>query len=462
MFINTTKTVINHAKSIVQHIQKSSSLPFSDVFPIQSVISRFAETPCRERVFTPELTILGFLSQVISTDHTCQLAVSRIIAHLVSNGKEAPSANTSAYCQARSRLPVDAISSTAKEIAQELEHETRSEWLWRNRHIKIADGTTLSMPDTPANRAMYPQMKTQKPGVGFPIMRVVGIFSLATGSIIDCATSGYAGKGTGEPTLIRQLLHNFNQGDIFIADTCYCSYFLISLLIDKGVDVVFPQHQGRKTNFTDGKKLGEKDHLVQWAKPNRPQWMSIQTYKEFPDHLTMRETSVSYSRPGFRDVSRILVTTLTCSKTVQPRDLDQIYNYRWFVETDLCSIKEIMGMSILRSRTPAMIHKEVWAYFLAYNLIRKIMAQSAILNQTKPRQMSFKLALQTTYSFWRAGVLSEGNSKNYLCLLKAIAYKKVGNRPGRDEPRKVKRRSKTYKLLMRPRSYYKQENRLVC
>lgn len=462
MFINTTKTVINHAKSIVQNLQKSSTLPFSDILPAESVISRFDTTPCRERVFTPELTMLGFLSQVISSDHSCQLAVSQIIAHLVSNGKQAPSANTSAYCQARSRLPIDVISSAAKEIAQELEDKTPVDWLWRNRHVKIADGTTLSMPDTPANRAMYPQMRTQKPGVGFPIMRVVGIFSLATGSIIDCAISAYAGKGTGEPTLIRQLLLNFNQGDVFIADTCYCSYFLISLLMNKGVDVVFPQHQARQTNFSEGKKLGEKDHLVQWAKPNRPKWMSPQEYKEFPEHITMRETSVSYSRSGFRDVSRILVTTLTCSKTVQSQDLDQLYNYRWFVEVDLCSIKQIMGMSILRSKTPAMIHKEVWTYFLAYNLIRKIMAQSAILNQIKPRQMSFKLALQTTYAFSQAGILSDASDKNYLFLLEAIAYKKVGNRPGRDEPRKVKRRPKTYKLLMRPRNYYKQENQLVC
>lgn len=462
VFINTTKSTINHAKSIIQNLQASSSLPFSDIFPMQWVISRFETTPCRERIFTPELTILGFLSQVISADPSCQLAVSQIIAYLVSNGKKVPSANTSAYCQARSRLPIEVISSAAKEIAQELENKTPDDWLWRNRHVKIADGTTLSMPDTQANRAIYPQMRTQKPGVGFPIMRVVGIFSSATGCIIDCATSVYAGKGTGEPTLIRQLLHNFNQGDIFIADTCYCSYFLISLLINKGVDVVFPQHQARKTNFSDGKKLGEKDHLVQWAKPNRPQWMSAQTYRAFPENITMRETSVSYSRPGFRDVSRTLVTTLTCHKTVQTRDLEQLYNYRWFVEIDLCSIKEIMGMNILRSKTPTMIHKEVWTYFLAYNLIRKIMTQSAILNKVKPRQMSFKLALQTTYSFWNAGILSEIGNKNYLCLLKAIAYKKVGNRPGRDEPRKVKRRPKTYKLLIWPRNYYKNENRLVC
>lgn len=457
MTINTTKTVINHAKSIVQNLQKSSSLPFIDVFPMQSVISKFDETNCRERVFTPEVTILGFLSQVINADRSCQLAVSQIIAHLVRNGKETPSANTSAYCQARSRLPIDIISSTAKEIAIDLENQAQPAWLWRNRHIKIPDGTTVSMPDTQSNQEVYPQLKAQKPGVGFPIMRLVGIFSSTTGAIIDCAMAPYAGKGSGELTLIRQLLHNFNQGDIFLADACYCSYFLIVLLMQKGVDIVFPKKPSRKTDFSSGNCLGKKDHLTAWIKPKKPDWMDKSEYEAFPESIIIRETKVYFNRRGFRDKSMVIVTTLTCDKTVQAQDLCELYGYRWFVELDLCSIKEIMGMNILRSKTPVMVHKEIWAYFLSYNLIRKIMAQSAILNQVRPRQMSFKLALQMTHSFWQAGILSDGNNENYISLLKAIAYKKVGNRAGRHEPRKVKRRPKRHKLLVWPRNYYKQE-----
>ena len=261
MFINTINNTINHAKTIIRELESKQELPFADI--ISAKTPDFEKSNCRDRIFTPVLTIHGFLSQAINADKSCQSAVSQIIAYMARNGREFPSANTAAYCQARSRLPMEVLPSLTREVALNLEKQIPKEWLWRNRHIKIPDGTTLSMPDTNANQAAYPQLKSQKKGVGFPIMRVVGIFSLATGALIDCAMSPYAGKGAGEQTLIRQLLDNFNEGDIFLADACYHSYFLIAALINKRDNIVFPKKPARKTNFSSGERLGSEDHLIE-------------------------------------------------------------------------------------------------------------------------------------------------------------------------------------------------------
>jgi len=407
----------------------------------------------RQRVFSPELTVFGFLSQALGADQSCQAAVSQIIAHLVSQGKSAPSANTSAYSQARSRLSEKILSDLAKESAAELEKQAKLEWLWRNRHVKMPDGTTVSMPDTPENQAMYPQPASQKLGIGFPIARLVGVFSLGTGALLDLAMAPWSGKETGEHALLRQLMHVFEAGDVVLGDAYYGSFFLIAILMKMNVDAVFPMHTSRRHDFRKGKRLGKKDHIVEWKKPAKPEWMDVQTYADYPDTITVRETTIIDARPGHRRKSRILVSTFLNAKEVTPQDLGILYGYRWFVELNLRSVKEIMRMDILRSKTPEMIHKEIWAHILAYNLVRKIMAQAAVIYQRNPREMSFKLALQMMSAFRQAGILSE-NNKIYASFLQSIAYKKVGNRSGRSEPRMVKRRPKAFPRLQKPRDYY--------
>lgn len=455
MSISTINSSLMHVKSVVQNLKADNKLPFTDVLSSESINSKINDIAYRERVFTPELTVYGFLSQALSADPSCQAAVSQIIAHLLSQGKSAPSANTSAYSQARSRLPEKILSDLAKESAIDLERQAKPEWLWRNRHVKMPDGTTVSMPDTPENQAMYPQPASQKEGIGFPIARLVGVFSLSTGALLDLAMAPWSGKETGEHALLRQLMHVFEAGDIILGDAYYGSFFLIAMLLKMNVDAVFPMHASRHHDFRKGKRLGKKDHLVEWKKPAKPAWMDVQTYADYPDTITVRETTIVDARPGYRTKARVLVTTFINAKEVTPQELSVLYGYRWFVELNLRSVKEIMGMDILRGKTPAMVHKEVWAHMLAYNLVRKIMAQAAIMYKRNPREMSFKLALQMILAFRQAGILSE-NNKTYEIFLQSITYKKVGNRPGRSEPRMVKRRPKAFSRLQKPRNSYHQ------
>ena len=453
MSINTIKTAMNHVKSVTQSLQNSQVLPFTDVLSAQSIADKLVEIDYRNRVYSPDVTIFGFLSQVMSADQSCQAAVAQINAHLANQGKNIPSANTSAYCQARERLPLNVLSSSAREVAANLGQEAPAEWQWRGRNVKIFDGSTLSMPDTKANQEMYPQTSSQKEGVGFPIARIVTITSLATGAILDLSIGPYAGKRTGEHALLRQLLHNLQAGDVVLGDEYYGSYFLMAQLMQMGVDCVFPQHNARKTDFRKGDKLGKKDHIVTLNKPAKPEWMDDEIYASFADTIKIREVQTTYSQAGFRDKTKIMITTLLCNEDVSPEDLSVFYGDRWFVELDLRSIKEVMRMDILRGKTPDMVHKEIWTHILAYNLVRKIMAQSAMLHNNKPRKMSFKLALQMICSFRNAGILCEG-SELYFQFLKSIAYKEVGNRPGRNEPRMIKRRPKPTPRMQKPRHLY--------
>ncbi len=222
-----------------------------------------------------------------------------------------------------------------------------------------------------------------------------------------------------------------------------------------GVDAIFPMHAARDCDFRKGEKLGEKDHIVEWIRPAKPEWMDQETYDDMPTEISIREISVTTVRDGFRSQTRILVTTFLNPTKVSKDDLNLIYSCRWWVELDLRAIKTTLKMEILRGKTPAMIHKEIWAHLLAYNMIRKIMAQSALLHDKKPREISFKGALNLIKSFRESGILSENNEKIYFALLKAISGKTVGGRPGRQEPRVVKRRPKAFPRMQKARYLYR-------
>lgn len=222
------------------------------------------------------------------------------------------------------------------------------------------------------------------------------------------------------------------------------------------VDVVFAVNGNRSSDFRRGKRLGKGDHLVQWKKPVRPEWMDEKTYADFPKSITVREAKIISTRPGFRSQSRVVVTTFIDAMDVTQQDLGELYSCRWFVELNLRSVKEVMRMDILRGKTPEIVRKEIWAHILAYNLVRKMIAQAAVMHGRNPCRMSFKLALQMMSAFRQAGILSE-NHEAYGEFLRAIAYKKTGNQPGRCEPRMVKRRPKAFPRLQKPRSFYHKE-----
>jgi len=167
MTIGTINATTNHAQHLVNDLRGRNELPFTDVLSPSDFSQYFSEIPHRNRTFTPDLTLFGFLSQAIGADKSCQAAVSQITTHIICNGNEPPSANTAAYCKARARLPESVLSGLTKNSGQQLENQAKPKWLWRNKHVKLVDGATLSMPDTRENQKIYPQPNTQKKGLVF-------------------------------------------------------------------------------------------------------------------------------------------------------------------------------------------------------------------------------------------------------------------------------------------------------
>ena len=395
----------------------------------------------RERHYPPTLTLSMFLGQVMSADGSCQNTVNEALVNRLLSGMSVGSANTGGYCIARQRLPQEMVSTLARQTGALLGAYTPTGWLWRGRHVKLVDGTTVSMPDTEANQARFPQPGGQAPGVGFPLARLVGVISLTHGAVLDGAMAAYQGKGTGEHGLFRGLKASFVEGDIMLADSYFCSYFLIADMQARGVDVVFEQHGARHTDFRAGEKLGARDHLVQWPRPARPDWMSRETYCSHPKAITVREVKVG---------KKVLVTTLLSPRKTAKADLGALFLQRWQVELDLRNIKTTLGMEALSCKSPEMCEKEMWVYLLAYNLIRLLMAEAALQAGVAPRQLSFKHTLQIWIAWSQRQFLSDAKEDTTTLFL-LIAQLRVGERPGRVEPRAVKRRPKPYPHLNKPR-----------
>jgi hypothetical protein len=314
-----------------------------------------------------------------------------------------------------------------------------------NRSDWSVDGTTVVMPDTPANQADYPQPRSQKPGLGFPLCRMVALICLGSGAVLSAAIGQYRGKGGDEQSLLRSMLDTLERGDLLLGDAFYATYFLLCALRQRDVDAVFEQHGSRQrtTDFRRGRRLGQRDHLIVLQKPViKPGWMSQADYEQAPGRIVVRE---------LRTGGKTLVTTLLCPRQTSKASLKLLYCNRWHVELDLRNIKTTLGMERLSCQTPAMAIKEISIYLLAYNLIRLMMAQAALLIGQLPRQISFKHTVQLWLA-WAQHANSIDHEDKLHGLFVLIAQQKVGGRPGRIEPRAVKRRPKPYPLLTKPRS----------
>jgi hypothetical protein len=396
----------------------------------------------RERLYPPTVTLAMFMKQALEEDRSCQKAVNAWAAQRVAEGLSANSIDTGAYCRARGRLPTEMVVALTREIGRVLSARARIGWRWRGRIVKLVDGSTISMADSEANQSQYPQSCNQAPGVGFPLARILAVICLSTGAVLEAAMGPCEGAGNSELGLLRGLAEAFCAGDVMLADALYCNYFLIATLQAAGVDVVFEQHGGRITDFRRGERLGTRDHRVHWTKPRRPQWMSPEQYQAFPDTLALREVEVA---------GRVLVTTLLEPRRVSKGELAELYAQRWQVELDLRNIKTTLGMHVLSCRSPPMVVKEMWVYLLAYNLIRLLMAQAAAAAELHPRELSFKHTVQL-WTEWTARRLGNAAIHHTADLFRLIAQIRVGNRPGRIEPRMRKRRPKPYPSLQVPRA----------
>jgi hypothetical protein len=415
-----------------------------------------------DRIYSPLVTLWVFLGQVLSRDHSCRAAVARLIAHRVSRGERACSAETGAYCQARKRLPEEFFAAVARKTGQALDEGAQQGWLWKGRRVLVYDGSTVSMPDTAENQQVYPQPPQQQPGLGFPLARIAAFFSLSCGAVIDLAISPYAGKGNSEMGMLRKLWEVLRPGDIMLADRYMSAWHEIYLLKQRGIDTVTRVHHCRRVDFRRGKRLGRGDHIVEWRRPGRIRSINGQTLQSLPERIIIRETLVRILQPGFRCRSMIVISTLLDAKAVTASDLAELNRARWNAELDLRSLKQTMQMDILRFRTPELVRKEIWTHIAAYNLIRTIIAQAACKHRIEPRTISFKGAVQTLEAFQpliaTQGDRDTAHRRNlYQKLLDAVATHRVADRPDRFEPRQRKRRQKKYDRMMKPRNELKRE-----
>jgi hypothetical protein len=410
-------------------------------------------------IYTPEVTTWVFLSQCLSADHSCRDAVARLAAWRVTQGLHACSAETGAYCTARDHLPEETCKQLVRQTGKELEEQSPREWLWHGRRVRTADGTTMTMPDTEANQAEYPQQKNQKPGCGFPIARVLVIFSLAVGTVLEVAIRPYEGKLTGENSMLRTLHDSFAAGDVVLADRYFSGWFDLALLHQRSVDVVVRKHQLRANDFRAGRRLGHDDHVVCWTKPSRPKWMSRECHAGLPHELVLREVRVRVRQRGFRVKTLVVVTTLLDAEEFSADAIADLYRLRWQAELNLRSLKTVLSMEHLRCKTPHRVRNELYMHLLGYNLIRKAMALAASESAICPWQVSFKGTLQTLNTFLPLLGSCMNIADGCKALLACLATHIVGDRPDRYEPRLVKRRPKQYKHLREPRHNYKKRVR---
>jgi putative transposase len=434
-------------------------LPFAEVLTGADVQEACAEHDVhfgtsRTAVYTPPLTLWGFLSQGVHKEKACLAAALRIGVLLLALRRPAGDRNSGTYCRARAKLPHVLLRQLAVQVGRRLERQVPAGWQWCGRHIHLVDGFTVQAPDTPANQQRYPQPPGQKPGLGFPMLRLVVILSLITACVQDLAYGPYEGKETGEPALFRRLLGEMVAGDVVVFDRYYCSYFMVALARARGLDLVVRLHQRRSCDFRRGRRLGPDDHLVVWHRPQRPTWMTVEEYRTIPETLTVREVRVRVAEPGFRVATLVVVTTLVDADDYDKEAISDLYRERWQVELDIRALKVSLQMEYLRCRTPFMIDKELWANVLSYNLVRKVAAQAARLHEQRPRAISFVATKQAVEAAWH--VLSTATPGQQLelgqHLLKELAKQRVGERPHRCEPRAVKRRPKAQALLTKPRA----------
>ena len=446
-----------------QQFLQDGNLPFSDILSTELIKQAVTalQVGLVDCVYTPLVTLCVFLGQVLSADHSCRAAVARLIAYRVARKQRACSAETGAYCLARKRLPEEFFSQIARQTGRQLDANAKSSWMWKNRRVYIFDGATVSMPDTYENQQAYPQPPQQKPGLGFPLMRIAVIFSLACGAVLDVGLCRYAGKGQSELALLRQMWSIFQPGSIMLADRLMCAWTELVMLKQRDVDSVCRFTSHRKADFRRGKRLGKDDHIVTWHKPTKPRSIDRQTYNTLPESLTIRECRVPIAQPGFRVKVVVIATTLLDHVAYPPSELAKLYRARWNAELDLRSLKQTLQMDVLRCKTPELVRKELWTHILAYNLIRTIMAQAAAKHDIAPRSVSFKGTMQTLEAFQpllELGATDDaGRLELYHDLLDVIASHRVGDRPDRYEPRLKKRRRNFYDWLTEPRAKIKRK-----
>ena len=462
--------------SLLHRSLMSEDAAFQSVVSDRRIAEIFAEEPIafgleEDAVYTPAVTLWGLLSQVFFKEEqgSCLAAVVRIAALWLAMGRTVSSTNTGAYCRARRRISADvlrkisaAIASCAPELTQPEPTADESQQgaadagigpasQYTGGRLIMVDGFTVTAADTPANQAEYPQNPAQKEGLGFPILRGVVLICMRTALLLDAEVGPYSGKGTGETTLLWKLLDVLRAGDILVADSYYCTYWLLAACRRRGVHVVMRNHHLRDDSPADARRLVKGQCLASWTRPPRPAWMDETTYATMPESIEVRLVESVNEQPGQRTEKLTIASTLLDHQLYDASWLAGIYRGRWRVELDIRAIKVTLGMDVLRAKTPEMVRTELWSCLLVYNLIRESMLRAAVGGGRACRTQSLTATLQILGNLWLVSAIHHFDAELHALLQTHQLTLKVAQRPGRNEPRANKRRPKILKLMTEPR-----------
>lgn len=435
---------------VVRRIDKLIDLDeirLTDLFSDQDVHQLCEELhiECRERDYTPALTLGLFVSQSLSRGDACSTVVTKFNRERKRQGLSPCSEDASGYCKARAKLPVELIDTLADRIVCLLKDKTHKLWKWKERNVYLVDGLVFRAPDTKANQEVYPQPSTQKEGLGFPQIRCLVTTCLATGCIVHYNTAAMKGKLTGEVSLFREKHGDFVDGDIVVADSNFESFYDSVLLARRGVDLVCGIKGCRKSPFEGVCEVIEEKVITLTKPRNNKNRFTAEQWTQLPDSVQYR--CIRYRITGRTEVLTI-VTTLLDSKRYSAEDIAELYGLRWDVETDIASWKTTMGYCDLRCLTPKNLDREIAVGVLAYNLVRSLMNDAAAVLEIHPREISFSRSRDAWLSF---GDELETSVDLMWAILSATS-RLVRDRPGREEPRELKKRNQSkYPKMKKPR-----------
>lgn len=411
----------------------------------------------RDRCWNLRLVFWTFLWQIAQAGASCREAIRQAQALCQLQNRTVPPDETSPYCQARRNLPLERLDEIHRAIVRDAEAAVASKDLWCERRVRILDASTVTAPDTPANQKAFPQQSSQKPGCGFPIIRLIGLFSLATGLF----TTWLTGAWSSHELVLLQCLWQFLQpGEVLLGDRGFGIWVVLAQCLQHKVDGVFRVRGHRQADWRRGRRLSKHERLVRWDKPSkRPDYLTEKQWALLPEILELRLVRVVITQAGFRTRKVILVTTLLDRKKYPRQALADLYRRRWDMELSLRHLKTTLQMEHLSCKTPPMLEREIRMHFLVHNLVRRLMFEAARKAAVPLPRISFAGALSAARR--QAEALLQARTKRQRRklmneLYRVIAEDLVPHRPGRWEPRALKKRPKPFPWLTCHRSKFRE------
>jgi len=455
------------ARATMQAVRQSAlggtlsglALMFDHVLPVERL--REISRSRRQRVYDQVTTFWVWLDQVLERNESCAQAVAKVQAMRQEAGLPRPSSNTAAYCTARTEMDDELLEQINAMVCQSMARRVGRDEQWNSMVLKAIDGSSVKLQDTGANQTEYPQPESQQPGCGFPVMAITGLLNLSHGGWEAFATAPW---NRHDLFGALQLLEHFEPGDLVLADRAFNSYEFVALLLARGAHSLMRLHQARtkNLNWRKGRRIGRNQRIVEWKKPafRANGLVSVEQWASLPETMSIRLVRTQIIDRSGKKVWLIVATTLLDNDAQNGQQLVDLYARRWEIELRLRDVKTTLAMEEFHVRTPAMARKTLSMVMIAYNLLKSLIQAAGQNNAIALDQLSFKGTLDTVQSYqerYRGRQRHHRVRRRILAeLLDTVADKMIDFRPGRHEPRAVKRRPKPYQRLTKPRAQFRE------